>query len=211
MRATVEVVLAKPVPSQAELRGMAYDIRDAVDHAEDLVEALLTLARNQRGLSVREDVDLATVVEDVLDSVNLRDRHPHPSLQPAVTSGDPVLLERLIANLVDNAVRYNIPGGDVWVGTSTVAGHPTVVVSNTGPAIPVEAVDGLFEPFHRLHDRTNGDGFGLGLAIVASIAAIHHGTVAADPRPDGGLEIVLTMPPSTAEPLTILAAPAAAR
>jgi signal transduction histidine kinase len=196
MRATVDVVLAKPVPSPVELRGMAYDIRDAVDHAEGLVEALLTLARNQRGLTVREDVDLATVAEDVLDLVNLRDRHPHPSLQPAVTSGDPVLLERLIANLVDNAVRYNIPGGDVWVRTSTVAGRPTVVVTNTGPAIPPDAVDGLFEPFHRLHDRTTGNGFGLGLAIVASIAAIHHGTVAAHARPDGGLEVVLTVPPS---------------
>jgi signal transduction histidine kinase len=197
MRATVDVVLAKPVPTHTELRGMAQDIRVAVDHAEGLVEALLTLARNGRGLTVREDVDLATIAEDVLDAVEPRDRRAHASLEPAVTSGDPVLLERLIANLVDNAVRYNIPGGDVWVTTSTVGGRPSVVVANTGPIVPPEAIGGLFEPFHRLNDRTTGDGFGLGLAIVASIAAMHHGTVTAHPRSEGGLQVVFTMPPST--------------
>jgi signal transduction histidine kinase len=197
MRATVDVVLAKPAPTHAELHGMGQDIRVAVDHAEELIEALLTLARNERGLTVREDVDLATVAEDVLDSVQPLDRRPHASLQPAVTSGDPVLLERLVANLVDNAVRYNIPGGDVWVTTSTVDGRPTVVVANTGPVIAPDAIGGLFEPFHRLQDRTTSDGFGLGLAIVASIAAMHHGTVTAHPRAEGGLHVVLTAPPST--------------
>ena len=197
MRASVDVVLAKPAPTQAELRAMAQDIREDVDRAEGLVEALLTLARNQRGLTLHEDVDLATIAEDVLDGLDPGDRRAHASLQAAVTSGDPVLLERLIANLVDNAVRYNRPRGDVWVATSTVDGRPTVVVANTGPSIPPEAVGGLFEPFHRLHDRTAGDGFGLGLAIVSSIAAMHHGTVAAHPRPEGGLRVVLTMPPST--------------
>jgi signal transduction histidine kinase len=199
MRATVDVVLAKPTPTHAELGSMANDIRDAVDNAEELVDALLTLARNERGLSVHDEVDLATVAEDVLDSVEHRDRHSHTSLHPAVTSGDPVLLERLVANLVDNAVRYNVPGGDVWVTTSTVGGRPTVVVANSGPVVPPDAVADLFKPFHRLHDRSTGDGFGLGLAIVASIATMHHGTVTAHPRPRGGLQIVLTMPPSTAQ------------
>jgi signal transduction histidine kinase len=200
MRATVDVVLGKPAPTEAELRGMGHDIRDAVDHAEGLVEALLTLARNERGLTVREEVDLATAAEDVLDAVDPGDRHPHASLQRAVTSGDPVLLERLIANLVDNAVRYNVPGGDVWVTTCTVDGKPTVTVANTGPVIPAGAVDSLFEPFHRQHDRTSADGFGLGLAIVASIAAMHGGTVTATARPGGGLQVVLALPPSSAFP-----------
>jgi signal transduction histidine kinase len=192
MRATVDVVLAKPKATQTELRDMAQDIRVAVDDAEGLVAALLTLARNERGLTVREDVDLATVAEDVLDSVKPLDRRLHASLEPALATGDPVLLERLIANLVDNAVCYNVPGGDVWVTTSTVDGRPTVVVANTGPAIPPEAIDALFEPFHRLNDRTTGDGFGLGLAIVASIATMHHGTVTAGPRPEGGLHVRFT-------------------
>ncbi|WP_433435897.1 sensor histidine kinase [Nonomuraea sp. CA-141351] len=194
MRTTVDVVLAKPAPTSTELRAMAHDVRDAVDNAEALVEALLTLARNERGLTVHEDVDLATVAEDVLDSVDLLDRQPHTSLQPAITSGDPLLLERLVANLVDNAVRYNHSGGDVWVTTCTVKGRPTVVVANTGPVIAPDAVDDLFQPFHRLNDRTTNDGFGLGLAIVASIAAMHHGAVRAYPRPEGGIHVVLTLP-----------------
>jgi signal transduction histidine kinase len=197
MRTTVDVALAKTAPTRAELRGMAQDIRIAVDNAEQLVGALLTLARNERGLTVREDVDLATVAEDALDSVEPLDRHIHESLAPAVTTGDPVLLERLIANLMDNAVRHNVPDGDVWIETSAVDGRPTVVVANTGPTIPPGSVDGLFEPFHRLGDRTTDNGFGLGLAIVASIAAMHHGTVTAHPRAEGGLRVVLTMPPAT--------------
>ncbi|MEN3304398.1 MAG: hypothetical protein V7603_600 [Micromonosporaceae bacterium] len=203
MRATVDVVLAKPAPTRAELCGMARDVRVAVEHAEALIEALLTLARNGRGLTTREDVDLATIAQDVLDSVEPGDRRPHASLEPAVTSGDPVLLERLVANLVDNAVRHNIAGGDLWVSTSTVDDRPTVVVANTGPAVPPEEIGGLFEPFHRLDDRTVGDGFGLGLAIVASIAATHHGTVTAHPRPDGGLHVVCTMPPSTTPGISV--------
>jgi len=196
MRASVDVALAKPAPTNAELRRMAQDVRVAVDDAEELIEALLTLARNERGLTVYEEVDLTTVVEDALDSIDAADRHPHTSLRSAVTFGDPLLLERLVANLVDNAVRYNVPGGQVWVETSTVDGWPTVLVTNTGPVIAPTAVNDLFKPFHRLHDRTTADGFGLGLAIVASIAAMHHGTVTAHPRPGGGLQVTLTMPPA---------------
>jgi signal transduction histidine kinase len=194
MRASVDVALAKPAPTNAELCRMAQDVRVAVDDAEELIEALLTLARNERGLTVHEEVDLATVVEDAIDSVDATDRHPHLSLRPALTLGDPLLLERLVANLVDNAVRHNIPGGQVWVDTSIVDGRPTVLVTNTGPVIAPTAVDDLFKPFHRLHDRTTADGFGLGLAIVASIAAMHQGTVTARPRPGGGLLVTVTMP-----------------
>jgi signal transduction histidine kinase len=110
-----------------------------------------------------------------------------------VTSGDPVLLVRLVANLVDNAVRHNVAGGDLWLTTSTVDGRGTLVVTNTGPLVAADAVDSLFEPFRRLHDRTSRDGFGLGLAIVASIAAVHGGTVAAHPMLEGGLRITVTM------------------
>ncbi|MGI5239351.1 sensor histidine kinase [Dactylosporangium sp. CA-139066] len=197
MRAAVDVVLAKRAPTQDELHEMARDVREAVEHAEALIEALLTLARSGRGLTAHEDVDLAAIAEEVLDSVEPRDRAAHASLAPAITTGDPVLLERLVANLVDNAVRYNDPGGHFWITTSTQHGQPTLVVANTGPVVPSEATDALFEPFHRLHDRTTRDGFGLGLAIVASIATMHHGTVTARPRPAGGLEIVVTLPPST--------------
>ena len=103
MRATVDVVLDNPDSTPDDLRGMAADIRAAVDHAEHLIGALLILARNERGLTVHDEVDLATVAEDVLDTAALRDRRVHATLEPAVISGDPVLVERLVANLVDNA------------------------------------------------------------------------------------------------------------
>jgi len=194
MRATVDVVLGNPGSTPGDLRGMAADIRAAVDHAEHLVGALLILARNERGLTVHEDVDLATVAEDVLDSAGLGDRRVHATLEPAVISGDPVLAERLIANLVDNAVRYNAAAGDIWISTRTAAESSQLTVANTGPVISPADADRIFQPFQRLSDRTSHDGFGLGLAIVASIAAIHGGTVSARPRNEGGLSVTVTIP-----------------
>jgi signal transduction histidine kinase len=200
MRTTVDVVLSKPAPTPDELIGMGRDIRTAVDQADALINALLTLTRNEYGLTVREPVDLAAVAEEVLDSVDIGDRIRHTSLQPAATTGDPVLLERLIINLVDNAVRYNTPGGAIRLTTSTVDGRAVLTVANTGPVIDPEAVDGLLEPFRRLHDRSNNDGFGLGLAIVASISAVHDGTVTAQPLADGGLNVTVTLPEAGPEP-----------
>jgi signal transduction histidine kinase len=194
MRATVDVVLDNPDSTPADLRDMATDIRAAVDHAEHLIGALLILARNERGLTIHDEVDLATVAEDVLDTTDLGDRRVHATLEPADISGDPVLVERLIANLVDNAVRYNSPAGDIWVSTGTLANKSRLTVANTGPLIsPVDA-DNIFEPFQRLNDRASHEGFGLGLTIVASIAAVHGGTATARPRDDGGLSITITLP-----------------
>ena len=194
MRATVNVVLGNPDATPGDLRGMAADIRAAVDHAEHLIGALLILARNERGLTVSEETDLATVAEDVLDTAGLGDRRVHATLEPAVISGDPVLAERLIANLVDNAVRYNAAAGDIWISTGTMAGSSQLTVANTGPVISPADAGRIFQPFERLSDRTSHDGFGLGLAIVASIAAIHGGTATARPRHDGGLSVTVTIP-----------------
>ena len=196
MRASVDVVLDNPDSTPADLRAMAADIRAAVDHAEHLIEALLILARNERGLTIHDEVDLATVAEDVLDSAAPRDRQVHTTLEPAVVSGDPVLLERLVANLVDNAARYNTPGGDIWISTATVAGNSRLAVANTGPLISSEDAQRIFQPFERLNDRASheGSGLGLGLTIVASIAAVHGGTAIARPREAGGLSISVTVP-----------------
>ena len=194
MRTTVDVVLGNPDCTPGELRGMAADIRAAVDHAEHLIGALLILARNERGLTVHEEVDLATVAEDVLDCAGPDDRRVHATLEPAVISGDPVLAERLIANLVDNAVRYNAAAGDIWISTGTAAGSSQLTVANTGPVISPADADLIFQPFQRLSERTSHDGSGLGLAIVASITAIHGGTVSARPRSDGGLSVTVTIP-----------------
>ncbi len=195
MRSSVDVVLDNPDSTAGDLRAMGADIRTSVDHAEHLIGALLLLARNERGLTVREKVDLATVAEDVLDAAGSGDRRVHALLEPAVISGDPVLTERLVANLVDNALRYNIAGGEVWVSTRSVAGGACeVTVANTGPVVDPADVGRIFQPFERLSDRTSRDGFGLGLAIVASIAAIHGGTAVACPRDDGGLSVTVTFP-----------------
>jgi signal transduction histidine kinase len=194
MRTTVDVVLANPDSTPDDHRAMATDIRAAVDRADQLIGALLLLARNERGLSVREQVDLATVAEDVLDGAGLGDRRVHATLEPAVISGDPMLVERLIGNLVDNAVRYNAAAGDIWIETGSAAGNSQVVVANTGPLISPADTDRIFQPFQRLSERTSHEGFGLGLAIVASITAIHNGTVTAHPRDGGGLTVTVTIP-----------------
>jgi signal transduction histidine kinase len=194
MRATVDVVLDNPDSTPDDLRGMATDIRAAVDDAEHLIGALLILARNERGLTVHEQVDLATVVEDVLDAADHGDRRVHVTLEPAVIAGDPVLVERLVANLVDNAVRHNDAAGDIWISTRTVAGSSHLTVANTGPLISPLDADRIFQPFQRLGDRASHDGFGLGLTLVASIAAVHGGTAAAHARNDGGLSVIVTIP-----------------
>jgi signal transduction histidine kinase len=202
MRATVDVVLDDPHSTPADLRDMATDIRAAVDQAEHLIGALLLLARNEQGPTVRDTVDLATIAEDVLDTTDLGDRNLHATLEPADISGDPMLIERLIANLVDNAVRYNTTNGDVWIttntdpDTSTGAGRGTshLTVVNTGPHLSPADSATIFEPFQRLNDRTHHEGFGLGLTIVASIAAIHGGTATAQARGAGGLTITVTFP-----------------
>jgi signal transduction histidine kinase len=198
MRATIDVVLGSPDAAPDDLRGMAVDIRAGVDHAEHLIGALLLLARNERGLTIREDVDLATTAEDVLDTAGVGDCRVHATLEPAVISGDPVLSMRLIANLVDNAARYNVPSGDIWISTRSTADGSQLTVANTGPVISASDASRIFQPFERLSERTSHDGFGLGLAIVASIAAVHGGTAAARPRADGGLSVTVMIPASGA-------------
>ena len=194
MGATVDVVLDNPDSTPADLRGMATDIRAAVDQAEHLIAALLILARNEQGLAVHNEIDLATIVEDVLDTTAATDRRIHSSLEPAVISGDPVLAERLVANLLDNANRYTSALGDIWISTRTVAGNSELVVANTGTRISHADAERIFGPFQRLDERASHDGFGLGLAIVASIAAVHGGSVTACPRRQGGLSITIAIP-----------------
>ena len=191
MRTTLDVVLAKPAATNAELIEMGNEVRRSVQSAELLINALLTLARNERGLTVSEEVDLAAITEDVLEGVKPDDLTLQLDLHAAPVPGDPTLLERLIANLVDNAVRYNSPAGIIEVSTGRQKEHSFVRVINTGPSIPPDLVESLFHPFTRIDDRTNPDGFGLGLALVASIASIHHAQVAATANSRGGLDIAI--------------------
>ena len=113
-----------------------------------------------------------------------------------------MLVERLVANLVENAIRYNTAAGDVWITTCTVAGDSQVIVANTGPLISASDTERIFEPFQRLNERASHDGFGLGLTIVASIAEVHGGTATARPRDEGGLAVIVSFPSRRRPPRT---------
>jgi signal transduction histidine kinase len=194
MRTAMDVVLAKPDPTREELVSMAGDVRQAVDHSERLIEVLLVLARNDQARALTDLLDLAAVAEDALEGRSANGITTTTTLRDAPVTGDGVLLERLVANLLDNAERYNIEDGIVSISTTTDNGASLVRVVNTGPVVPPDQVDRLFLPFTRLDDRTRHDGFGLGLALVSSIATVHNGTVQAAAIPVGGLDITVRLP-----------------
>jgi signal transduction histidine kinase len=197
MRTSIDVVLAKPEPTREELTSMAIDVRQAVDQAERLIEALLVLAGNERARVLTDPVDLAVVSEDALEGRTTGAIITIADLDTGLVAGDEVLLERLVDNLLDNAERYNVPGGTISISTTTVEASAVLRVVNTGPVIPPDAVDRLFLPFTRLEERIGHNGFGLGLALVSSIAAVHGGTVHATPPPTGGLDITVHFPAAT--------------
>jgi signal transduction histidine kinase len=194
MRTAMDVVLAKPEPTREELVSMAAEIRHAVDQAERLIGVLLILARNDQARVLSDPLDLAAVAEDALEGRTASGVTTITTLDEAPVTGDGVLLERLIANLLDNAERYNVANGTVAISTATDNGASVVRVVNTGRVVPPDQVERLFLPFARLDDRTSHDGFGLGLALVASIATVHSGTVHATAVPTGGLDITVRLP-----------------
>ena len=181
---------------------MLAGVRAAVDKSEELIEALLTLARSDRGLSDTEVVDLPTAVEDAIDLISpaaaARQIRIDTALRPAQVTGDRVLLERLVSNLIDNAVQHNVAGGWVLASTKQEAGSAELTVASSGRLIPADQVGGLFEPFRRLAGRAGSQsGTGLGLSIVASVARAHDGWAKATARPDGGLEVHVRLPAAT--------------
>jgi signal transduction histidine kinase len=194
MRTAIDVVLAKPEPTRDELVSMAADIRQAVDHAQRLIEVLLVLARNEQARVLTDPLDLAAVVEDALEGRAVGGITTITTLDEAPVTGDGVLLERLVTNLLDNAERYNVAGGTVTISTTARDATSVLRVVNTGAVIPAGMVDRLFLPFTRLDDRTRHDGFGLGLTLVSSIATLHGGTVDATAVPTGGLDISVRLP-----------------
>jgi signal transduction histidine kinase len=194
MRTAMDVVLAKPEPTREELVSMAADVRQAVDHSERLIEALLVLARNDQARALTDPLDLAAVAEDALEGRTVNGITTTAALGEAPVTGDGVLLERLVNNLLDNAERYNIEGGTVTISTAAHDTTSVLRVVNTGAVVPADMVERLFLPFTRLDDRTRHEGFGLGLTLVSSIAAVHGGTVDATAVPAGGLDITVRLP-----------------
>ena len=156
-----------------------------------LLEALLTLARSEFGHLRREPIDLAETAARVLEAHAHHGLRMIATLDPGRMIGDPELVERLVANLVSNAIHHNVPGGRLDVATYTAAGRSRFTIANTGPPIPASALARLFEPFQRLNAHKGGarDGVGLGLAIVQAIADAHDANVNAEARAGGGLRI----------------------
>ena len=196
MRTEVDVALADPDASVGELREMGEAIRDTVDRCERLIASLLLLARSEAATGQEEPVDLAALAADCITDLWARAEEAHieirDDLEPAWTSGHPGLLERLIANLVDNGIHHNVPGGFLQVRTRASGDQVELVVANGGEPIEPGRVEELAEPFRRLDRSVRG--FGLGLSIVRSIANAHRGTAELIAPAAGGLEVRVTLP-----------------
>ena len=200
-RTLLQVALADPNASAATLRAACEELLATGREQEQLIDALLTLARSERGLERRERTDIGALATHVLE-------RPMPELQehglqlvthiePAITEGDPALIERLISNLLDNAARHNVGGGSVELSTRQQGDRALLVVENSGQMIAPEEIETMFEPFRRLGPaRTGSDSgqHGLGLSIVRAVAEAHHAEIDARPRPGGGLTITVSFP-----------------
>ncbi|GAA0898375.1 sensor histidine kinase [Virgisporangium aurantiacum] len=193
-RTLIEVALGRP-DMPAEVRVLGDALLAVNGRQERLLDGLLTLAQSEQELTVWERVDLSEVADHVLDQTPLNNLTLHRSLAPAPAMGDPVLLERIVQNLVQNAVAYNVEHGWVEVRTEHRPNAVDITVSNTGPVVPPYDVPALFEPFRRLRDRVgSAKGTGLGLSIVRSVAHAHGGSATAAPREGGGLVVHVTLP-----------------
>jgi signal transduction histidine kinase len=188
--------LAKPNRTAAQLEDMATRVRRSIDRAEAMIEALLVLAisdqASQQGSAGRELLDLSAVAEDALElaapAVARLGLTVRAKLAPAQVIGDQPLIERMVWNLVDNAVKHNQPGGWITVATGRVNENSFLSIANSGAPVPADAVPTLSEPFRRLGPKTEG-GFGLGLSIARSVSAAHGAVLDVRSQPEGGLSI----------------------
>ena len=199
IRTEVEVTMADPAADAADLRRMGEVVLEATDRANRLLTALLLLARTQaRGVSAAQPVDLAEAVGPALSAVaaEVAERGLRVDIDDAeaVVSGDPALLERLVGNLVENAVRHNVTAGWIEIRTGIDGGRGFLEVASSGPVIDPETLAQLFEPFRQgRRARTGHRGTGLGLSIVRAVVAAHGGTVTATAVPGGGLRVLVRL------------------
>jgi signal transduction histidine kinase len=201
-RTLLQVALADPDASAPALRATCEELLITGEEQERLLEALLTLASSERGLDHREPLDVGAIADGVVltnrSEIERRGLRLQTRSDPARSDGDPALIERLVANLLGNAIEYNRPGGLIEIRTSSEQGRPVLIVSNTGPHVARQDLELLFEPFQRLDgtraSHPNGH-HGLGLSIVRAIAAAHDATVNVDPNSGGGLTVRVSFPP----------------
>lgn len=198
IRSEAEVALANPERDPDELREMAEIVVEATRRTEALLDGLMVLARSQRGLLRQEPLELAAVaragVEGLLAEARDCSVRLRLDLSRAPVSGDGRLLERVVANLVENGLRYNVPGGFVEVSTQRAPGEALLRVVNSGPRVEARAASRLLEPFQRLERGADGRGAGLGLSIVRSVSDAHGGRLRITPRAEGGLVVEVSLP-----------------
>ncbi|HTX08320.1 MAG TPA: HAMP domain-containing sensor histidine kinase, partial [Solirubrobacteraceae bacterium] len=202
MRTTLDVAIAKPggVPSQT--RELDAELRVDLDHCDRLLESFLALARAQNGrVSTREEVALEPLITDALCSqagqIATKRLAVETHLSPVEVSGSPTLLARMIENVIENAVRHNQPDGSIALTLAPPRGEQAqLTVDSSGPALDPSVVAQLAQPFKRLGQDRIGtpDGYGLGLSIVAAVAAAHNGSLELQARPEGGLRVQITLP-----------------
>jgi signal transduction histidine kinase len=202
-RTLLQVTRADPAATTGTWQAVSQELLVSNAEQERLLEALLTLASSEACTGEREPADLAAITSAALATarpeISRLGLHVQAVIQPAALDGDPPLVQQLAGNLIDNAVRHNIPGGDIQVVTRTGRAGAVLSVTSSGPVIPPAEIDRLFQPFQRLGPRParRDGGHGLGLSIVKAITVAHGATITARPRPGGGLAIDVTFPPST--------------
>jgi signal transduction histidine kinase len=206
-RTLIEVALDRPNLDESA-RQLGMTLLAVNRRYEHLIDGLLTLASSEQRISDPEPVDLADVARHIAAESEGAARAAgiefRTNLRPVPVRGDPILLERLSHNLIDNAIRYNQPErGWIVVSTDVIDQDARLIVANAGSPIPPYEVPDLFEPFRRLSgterfaDAANASihrGAGLGLSIVRSVARAHGGEVHASPRTDGGLTVEVRIP-----------------
>ena len=195
-RTLLELALSDPNANVDSYRHTCEQLLAVGEQQERLIEALLTLSRSQRGLDDSQAVDLAAITAAAAAAADHDGLVLDITIQPAHTTGNPRLVERLVANLLANAIRHNVDGGNIRLATGTRDGHALLTVANTGPKIPPSEVERLFQPFQRLDaTRMSGaNGLGLGLSIVQAIADAHYATITAHALDEGGLDIQISFP-----------------
>jgi signal transduction histidine kinase len=217
-RTLIEVALLDPKTDE-KVRQLGATLLAVNQRHEKLIEGLLTLASSEQRIVDRGMVELADLAGQVVSELHpLADRASvaiETELRPGIVPGDAFLLERLVQNLVENGIRYNVPqSGWVRVRTDVAPGHVNLVVENTGPVVPGHEVAGLFEPFRRLPGSERlasvaqgavGRGAGLGLSIVRSVTHAHGGEVQATSRQGGGLVVRVRIPAAAGEPESLTA------
>ncbi|MET0416117.1 MAG: HAMP domain-containing sensor histidine kinase [Actinoplanes sp.] len=199
MRASIDVAMAKPGPVPPPTRQLAGRLLDSLDQVDGLLEGFLVLARAQHGaLDDRAPADLGALCAAALEAHGLP---PAPGLPSGViVRGNEVLLARMVGNVIDNAVRHNVPGGGVEVTVAPAGDRAVLIVESDGPVLDPGQVSRLGRPFHRLGADRTGAGTGLGLSIVAAVAAAHGGELTLTARPAGGLRVEISLPAAAAVP-----------